>query len=100
MYGLELSVGVLAFCAQQDPYAGHFLATVSVFKDMIQIRSLSESTQRHNPLSGSTNSESKMASIDYLLESNSSSEVASSGALGNVALTPSTVSSTLDLLAY
>ena len=100
MNGLELSVSVLSFCAQQDPYAGHFLKTVSIFKDILEAQGLSEPEQPQNPSFGWTNSGLERPSVSYMPRSGSSSEAASSGGLANLDLTPSTVSSTFDLQAY
>ena len=100
MNGLELSVGVLSFCAQQDPYAGHFLKTVSVFKDILEAQGLLEPEQPQNPSFGWMNPGLGRPSVSYMPRSGSSSEAVSSGGLANLDLTPSTVSSTFDLRAY
>ena len=103
MNGLELSVGVLSFCAQQDSYAHHLLKTVSVFKEIVEAQGLSGlSDPEHtlNPSFGWTNSGLERPSVSYIPWSDSSSEAASSGGLANLDLTPSTVSSTFDLPAY
>ena len=93
-------MGVLSFCAQQDPYASHFLKTVSVFKDILEAQGLSEPGQPQNPSFGWTNSGLGRPSVSYMPRSGSSSEAASSGDLANLDLTPSTISSTFDLRAY
>ena len=100
MNGLELSVGVLSFCAQQDPDAGHFLNTVSIFKDILEAQGLSQPEHPQNLSFGWTNSGLGMPSVSNMPRSGSSSEAASSGGLANLDLTPSTVSSTFDLRAY
>ena len=93
-------MGVLSFCAQQDSYAGHFLKTVSVFKEIVEAQGLSDPEHTQNPLFGWTNSGLERPSVSYIPRSDSSSEAASSGGLANLDLTPSTVSSKFDLRAY
>ena len=99
MDGLELSVGVLLFSAQQEPHAGQFLKIVNVFKEIIQAQGLSEPEQPQNASIDWTNTALRPLA-SYMSSSGSSSEAASSRRWANSDLIISTPSSTFDLGAY
>lgn len=99
--GLKFCIDVLSFCTQQDPYAGHFLKTVSVFKDILETQGLLVSPQSQNPsFQWPKLGSSSRSSGSDMLASGLSSEAASFRVPTNSDPTPSTVSSTFDSPTY
>lgn len=98
--GLTAAADVLSFCAQQDPYAGQFLKTVNVFKDMLKTQEALEPEQRQNHSVGRSHSRPEESLGSEASISTSSAEAAHTRVPTNSVFTPSTVSSSFDSITY
>lgn len=100
MDGLEAAGHVLSFCAQQDPYAGQYLKTTNIFKNLLKTQGLSNSQQSQSPSVRWSDSRPERSLGSGSLTSASSHEITPSEAPTNSTFTPSTVSSSFDSTAY